>query len=166
MTNGNPIIVGLVGNGFAAGLHAANYRRVRGLDVRVKGVASRTQQGAQSFAETHELEVGYPSLEAMLNDEEVNLVDLCVPNGLHHELAVQCAVAGKHIVVEKPFTGYFGPGDPDWTADGFPRQKMLSGALRNADRMIAAAEENAVQLCYAENWIYAPSIQKEKRLGI
>lgn len=87
-----------------------------------KGVASRTREGARAFAEAHELPVAYPSLEAMLDDLEINLVELCVPVGLHHELVVQCARAGKHIVVEKPLTGYFGPGDRGWTAEGFSRQ--------------------------------------------
>ena len=164
MTRGHSIVVGIVGSGAAARFHAANYRRVYGFDVRVKGVASRTREGARAFAEAHELPVAYPSLEAMLDDPEINLVDVCVPVGLHHELAVQCARAGKHIVVEKPLTGYFGPGDRGWTAEGFSREEMLSGALGNADRMIGAARQNGVQLCYAENWVYALPITRAVEL--
>jgi predicted dehydrogenase len=160
LARGRPVTVGIVGSGAAARFHATNYCRVYDLDVRIKGIASRTPEGARAFAAAHELPVAYPSFEAVLDDGEIDLVDLCVPNGLHHELAIQCARAGKHLVVEKPLTGYFGPGDRDWMAEGFSRQEMLSGALRNADRMIAAARTSGVQLCYAENWVYAPPITR------
>ena len=159
-----PVVVGIVGNGAAARFHTRNYGRVHGLEVKVKGVASRTPEGAARFAREHGLPVAYPSLEAMLDDPEINLVDLCVPNSLHHPLAVQCARAGKNVVVEKPLTGYFGPGDPDWIANGFSRETMLVEALRGADEMIAAVRESGVKLCYAENWVYAPPIARAVRL--
>lgn len=160
----NPVVVGIVGSGAAARFHTTNYGRIYGLEVRVKGVASRTAAGAQEFARQYQLPTAYPSLEAMLDDPEINLVDVCVPNSLHQPVAIQCARAGKHVVVEKPFTAYFGPGDGNWTANGFSRATMLAGALQNADEMIAAVRENGVKLCYAENWIYAPPIARAVEL--
>lgn len=164
MSKGVPIVVGVVGSGAAARFHTRNYGRIHDLDVRVKGVASRTSEGAQQFAQDFELEVAYPSLAAMLDDPEINLIDICAPNSLHQPLAIQCAQAGKHIVVEKPFTGYFGSGDPDWVANGFSRETMLAGAMQNADQMIATVRQSGVKLCYAENWIYAPPISRAVEL--
>ena len=160
MARGKPVVVGVVGSSAAARFHTRNYSRIYDLDVRVKGVASRTPESARQFAEVHGLQVAYPSLEAMLDDPEINLVDLCVPNSLHRPLVVRCAEAGKHMVIEKPLTGYFGPGEADWVADGFSREAMLAGALRNADEMIAAVRQGGVKLCYAENWVYAPPIAR------
>lgn len=40
----------------------------------------------------------------MLQDEEIELVVICVPNMLHYQVARDCLLAGKHIVIEKPFT--------------------------------------------------------------
>jgi len=164
MSKGNPVVVGIVGSGFAARFHTTNYGRVYGLDVRVKGVASRTAEGAQRFAQSQGLEIAYPSLEALLADPEINLVDICTPTDLHHTLVSQCAQAGKHVVVEKPFTGYFGPGEAEWVANGFSRATMLKGAIRNADQALAAVREHGVKLGYAENWIYAPPIARAVEL--
>ena len=164
MSRGNPIVVGIVGNGAAARFHTRNYARVHGLQVRVKGVASRTSEGARQFAQDLGLEIAYSSLEAMLDDREINLVDLCVPNSLHQPLVTRCAQAGKNVIVEKPFTGYFGPGDPSWVANGFSRETMLVGALQNADDMIASVCESGVKLCYAENWVYAPPVARAVEL--
>jgi len=51
----------------------------------------------------------------------------------HPTFAVQAAEAGKHIIVEKPLTGYFGePGDPEPIGEMVPRAKMPEGARKNA----------------------------------
>jgi len=40
---------------------------------------------------------------------EVDVIDVCTPGYAHEEVSIAALEAGKHIVVEKPFTGYFGP---------------------------------------------------------
>ena len=93
----------------------------------------------------------------ILDDPQVDLVDLCVPNAAHASLGLEAARAGKHVIVEKPLTGFF--GDP-----ATPRAEMLRVALGLADEVIAACRAAGVRLCYAENWVYAPPIQKARRL--
>lgn len=46
----------------------------------------------------------YPSLEALLADESIELVIVNTPTSTHYDYARQCLLAGKHIVVEKAFT--------------------------------------------------------------
>lgn len=46
----------------------------------------------------------YPSLEALLNDSDVDLVTIAVPNNFHKDLAIACLRAGKNVVCEKPVT--------------------------------------------------------------
>jgi len=89
-------------------------------------------------------------------------VDLCVPNHLHKPFAIEAAKAGKHVICEKPLTGYFGDGEEDVAAT--PKAKMLEGALRNADEMIEAANRGGVKLMYAENWLYSPTVRKVEAL--
>src|SRR5258706_10005880 len=60
-------------------------------------------------------------------------------------------------MVEKPLTGFFGPPTTS-------RDEMLRSALAAADQVLAAASAAGVRLCYAENWVYAPPIQKARRL--
>ena len=43
-----------------------------------------------------------PTLEALLARDEVDVVCVCVPSGLHAEIGLAAAAAGKHLVVEKP----------------------------------------------------------------
>jgi predicted dehydrogenase len=44
------------------------------------------------------------SLDALLADPEIRLVVIATPNASHHELAKQCLLANRHVVVDKPFT--------------------------------------------------------------
>jgi predicted dehydrogenase len=46
----------------------------------------------------------YDSIEALLDDESIELVTLAIPNDLHEEIAVRAMRAGKHVVCEKPVT--------------------------------------------------------------
>ena len=151
--------VALIGCGFAAKFHVENYRRVHGLNVRLRGVYSRRVETAREFAESHSFEKTYVTLDELLSDPEVDIVDVCVPNKFHEEMVVKTLRAGKHVVVEKPFTGAFDPGkDPEgW-------RRCLADAMASADRMIEAERESGSRIMYAENLVYAPSVQKALRL--
>ena len=151
--------LGIVGSGFAARFHTENYQRVHGIDVRLIGVYSRRPEPAAEFAKEYGFDKTYDSLADLLSDPEVDMVDTCIPNRFHEEMAVQTLQAGKHVVVEKPFAGSFAPGKfpEDW-------QRCLDEAMASADRMIAAEQASGKRIMYAENLVYAPGIQKAKRL--
>jgi predicted dehydrogenase len=161
------IRIGLVGAGFAARFHAHCYRKVAGVEVEVRAVAAAHPARARQFANELGIRRAYDDVAQLLADPEVDLVDLCVPNNLHVPLIEAAAAAGKAIAVEKPLTGYFGEGWPDPVArlgDVVPREQMRAEALANADRALAACQRAGVPLLYAENWVYAPPIQKLRRL--
>ena len=44
----------------------------------------------------------YPSLDALLADERVELVTVAIPNQLHRDICIQAMAAGKNVVCEKP----------------------------------------------------------------
>lgn len=44
----------------------------------------------------------YPSMEVLLADERIDVVNICTPNGTHAELAIRVLESGKNVVVEKP----------------------------------------------------------------
>lgn len=157
------VTVGLVGARFAASFHLENYRRVHGLEVHIKGVTSRDTSLAALFAQKHGLEKAYPRIDDLLGDPEIDLVDLCCPNYLHEPFAIQAARAGKHVICEKPLTGYFGDGRQE-LLDNVPREAMLQHAKASADRIREAVSQSGIQFCYAENWVYAPAVQKARRL--
>jgi predicted dehydrogenase len=71
---------------------------------------------------------------------------------------------GVHTVVEKPLTGWFGDGTADFDASRGSKQLALDGALASIDRMLDAEAKSKAMILYAENWVYAPAIQKEREI--
>src|SRR5699024_12701383 len=45
---------------------------------------------------------GYENSEEMLQRDDLDIVAICTPTGLHAKLAIQVAEAGKHVILEKP----------------------------------------------------------------
>jgi predicted dehydrogenase len=156
------IRVGIVGSGNAAIFHYASYLRVTGIPIKVIGVTSLDKTQREAFARSRGIQA-FASLSEML--PEVDLIDNCTPGYAHEPVSIAAFEAGKHVVVEKPFTGYYGPSD-DAAFEGnrFPKEKMLEEALASARRIIAAALKSNKKLCYAENWVYAPAVQKEAEI--
>ena len=149
--------VGMVGAGFVARLHGLAYRHVHGVEVELACVTAARPERAAAYAREFGVGHAVADFRAVLADREVDVVDLCVPSHHHAAMAIETARAGKHVIVEKPLTGFFGPS-------GTPREEMLTRALASADEVLAACAAARVRLCYAENWVYAPPIQKARRL--
>ncbi|TDF93262.1 Gfo/Idh/MocA family protein [Paenibacillus piri] len=155
--------VGIIGSGFSAALHAEAYKKVIGVDVCLKAVAGNSRERAEAFAEEHDVAKVYDSYKELLADEEIDAVDLCIPNVMHAQVAIDAANAKKHIICEKPITGYFGSPD-NGIADASYAQTALAESLRSTNDILHAAQANNVKFMYAENWIYAPAVTKAKRL--
>ena len=152
---------GIVGSGFAASLHYEGIRRVYGTDVDLVGIFSPTASNARRFAEPRGL-VMFPSLDALL--DKVDVVHVCASPAVHEAITVAALGRGVHAVVEKPLTGWFGDGTPDFHASRASMQMALDGALASIDRMLDAETKSKAMILYAENWVYAPAIQKEREI--
>jgi predicted dehydrogenase len=155
MAANKPVRVGFVGARFAARFHWQAIRRVYGVPVELVGVTSKTAEARDAFA--HDT-----GSQAFTTFDElcaaVDVVDLCTPPSSHEELAVQALGLGKHVIIEKPFTGWF--GDPRTVS----KQTMLEHANASCARILAAARSSGKKVCYAENFVYAPAIQKEREI--
>ncbi len=159
------IRIGMVGARYGATVHLQNLAPLRGTRVQVTGICSRSRESAEACARRFDIPFVTTDLAALLDRKDIDAVDLCVPTALHHAFAIQAAEAGKHVIVEKPLTGYFGePGDPEPVGDRVSRAKMLAGARKNVTAVLEAIRRNRVTLGYAENWAYAPPIEKLRRL--
>ncbi len=152
-----PLGVGIVGARFAADLHAVNYRPLIPARVRLAAVCSRTRADVDAFAKHHDIPRTFTDVAALLDCADVDIVDICSTTDSHHEVAITAARAGKHVIVEKPLTGFFGPASVD-------RGTMLDTALRNSDAVLGAVAKAGVTLCYAEDFVYAPPVTKLRRL--
>lgn len=155
------IKVGLVGARFAARFHWDGIRRVVGVPVEVVGVTARAAESAEAFARANGVKA-FASFEELC--DAVDVVDLCTPPSSHESLAIAAFQRGKHVIIEKPFTGYFGDGTEDFRGDTFSKEIMLRETMASCDRILHAARASGKQLAYAENFVYAPSIAKEREI--
>lgn len=90
---------GLVGVGFMGDVHA---RAVRAAGGRVTRVLGRTAASSSAAVARLGAEWASPDLGALVGDREVDVVHVCTPNWMHHQVATLALEAGKHVVCEKP----------------------------------------------------------------
>ncbi|MET4155120.1 Gfo/Idh/MocA family oxidoreductase [Bradyrhizobium sp. RT7b] len=154
------IRVGLVGCGFVSELHMYAFRRVYGVDVEVAAVAARGDHVVE-FAGRHGIPRVYRSFAELIADRELDVIDICTPPNLHADMIVASMQAGKHVICEKPFAGYFGrAGDAQPIGKHVPKALMYERVLEEMDATRAAIERTGKLFMYAEDWIYAPAVTK------
>jgi predicted dehydrogenase len=155
------IRVGIVGTQFAARFHWEGLTKVYGVPVEIVGVTSKTAASRDTFARNKGIR-SFSTFEDLC--DAVDVVDICSPPSSHEPLAVQALQRGKHVIVEKPFTGYYGAGVGEFRGNVFPKEQMLAEAMASCHRVLAAAKASGKTVCYAENWIYSPAVQKEREI--
>jgi len=84
--------------------------------VEIVAVASRDGTRAQSYANEHGIERAHGSYEALLADEGIDTVYISLPNLLHHEWTLKAIAAGKHVLVEKPYSRRAAEVEEAWDA--------------------------------------------------
>lgn len=101
--------IGMIGYGFMGRTHSNGYCKVNNffdLEYRpvLKAACARNQEELQKFAD----QWGYESTEndwrKLIARDDIDAVDICVPNNLHKEIAIAAAEAGKMILCEKPLS--------------------------------------------------------------
>jgi predicted dehydrogenase len=99
--------IGLIGYGFMGRAHSNAYRKVGNFfdlehECVLQAVCARNEAKIKAFA----AQWGYASIETdwrkLIARDDIDLVDICVPNNLHAEIATAAAKAGKMILCEKP----------------------------------------------------------------
>jgi predicted dehydrogenase len=149
---------GIAGSGFAARFHYDALLRVFGVKVEISGAYSPTREKLEQFTGPRNIK-GYKSIDELI--ENVDVVHVCTPPSSHEPIVTAALEKNKHVVVEKPFTGYFGDGSAEFNGDKFSREEGLIQALASIKRMTEAEKKSKGKIMYAENWIYAPSVMKE-----
>lgn len=155
------IRTGIVGAGFSASFHFEALKKVYGTHVDVVGVHAKDVAGGKAYAEKRGIRF-FDNLDSLI--AEVDVIHVCVPPMAHEPVAVAGLAQDKFVICEKPMTGYFGDGSPDFHWDRCDKQVALESALASVERMLAAEAKSQGKLLYAENWVYAPAIQKEREV--
>jgi predicted dehydrogenase len=92
-------------------------------EVEVVAVASRERAQAERYAAEHSIERAYDSYEALLDDPEIDVVYISLPNSLHAEWSIEAMRAGKHVLCEKPLSRH--PEDVEKAFDTAEREGRL-----------------------------------------
>lgn len=159
--NTKTVTVALIGGGYAAFLHANGYAKVHGVSIRLKTIVDIELEKARDAAAKYGFEQYTANFADVLQDPEIDVVDIVTPPHMHVPMAVEALKAGKHVICEKPLTGYFGePGDEKPIGTKVPKAKMYEKVLRQLDEVRKIAEASDKLFMYAENYVYCPNILK------
>ena len=155
-----PVIIGTAGAGYAAHLHGRGYKNVSTVPFRLKTICDINTK----LAEDAKNIFGYERIESdfdnMLRDPEINVIDIVTPPFLHIPMAIKALRAGKHVICEKPLTGYFGtPGEENIGLNTL-RKIMYEQVINDMNELKQVLHETGKKFLYAENFIYSPPVQK------
>ncbi len=106
------------------------------------GIASRQMGKAKEFQDLFGFENAYGSYEELLEDENIDVVYIPLPNNLHGEWIKKAAKAGKHVLCEKPITG----------------------SEKELQEVIDVCKENKVILMEAFAYLHSPIIKEIKQV--
>ena len=126
--------VGIVGSKFAADFTMDSLVRSRAAEV----TAVASPNNADKFAEKWNIPGVFTDYSEMIEKADIDIVSICAPNFLHHDIAVAAAKSRKHIICEKP----------------------LATTVKDGREMLRAAEENGVKIFYGEDWCFAPALMR------
>ncbi|GAA1275142.1 Gfo/Idh/MocA family oxidoreductase [Saccharothrix xinjiangensis] len=142
--------VGMVGHAFMGAVHSQAWRNVhRFFDVpltpRLAAVGGRDAARTKEAAAKYGWAAAETDWRALVDRDDVHLVDICTPGDTHAEIAIAALAAGKHVLCEKP----------------------LANTVEEAEAMTAAAEEAArrgVRSMVAFNYRRVPAIALARKL--
>lgn len=96
----------------------------------------------------------------MLADPEIDVIDIVLPPFLHTKIAMEAMEAGKHVICEKPLTGYFGNPGQENIGTTVRKSEMYRQCLEEMDLLKEVVERTGKKFMYAENFVYATPVQK------
>ena len=158
------VVVGTLGAGYAARLHGNGYKKVSGVRVRLKTICDLNTDLARQVQEEFGYEQITVDFQEMLADPEIDVIDIVTPPFVHIPMAIQAMRAGKHVICEKPLTGYFGKKGEENVGKTTPKALMYQEVLRSMDELKAVVEETGKKFMYSENFVYATPIQRSAQL--
>ncbi len=130
------INVGIIGSGFIVPV----FLNTAGMfeEFHIRGLWGRHEEKIRAFA--NDADYCTTDLDRLLNDKEIDVIYVALPNKLHYEYAMIALKHGKNVILEKPFTVRY----------------------VQAKRLFAYAEEHDLILYEAITTIHSPNYLKAK----
>jgi predicted dehydrogenase len=140
--------IAIIGYGGVARVHAMAYRAIPfhygfpSDTVKIIGVADVNPKAAEAAASELDCKVWVTDYRKLFARDDVDIVDICVPNHLHEEIILAAAEAGKHIFCEKP----------------------LAMNLAQGKRIVTAVEQAGVKNQLNFNFRFYPAVSRAHQL--
>ena len=129
----------LVGAAFSADLHMDGYSRCTDI-AEIVAICDKDISRVEALGNRYGLHgyKVYDNYEKAIEEVDCDLVDICMPNFLHHQVALAAFKKGRDVISEKP----------------------LATTVEDAAEMVEAAKTAGRKLYYAEDWLFAPALNK------
>lgn len=131
--------VAIIGAGFMGETHATNYMQIK--NARLVAVCETNAEKGAKFASKFGIQA-YRDFQDMIDNENVDVIDICLPTFLHPQVAIAAANAGKHVICEKP----------------------VALTVEALDQMLDAVRKNGVHLYVCQVVRFWPEYVKAKEL--
>ena len=155
------VVIGTIGSGYAAYLHGNGYEKVCQVPIRLKTICDLDPEKAKAVQKRYGYEQIETDFEKILEDPEIDVIDICTPPALHSIMTEKAIKAGKHVICEKPLTGYFGkPEDITPIGKTVKKSKMYETVLKDMENLKTIIEGSGKKFMFAENYVYATPIRK------
>ena len=146
------VCLGMIGAGRATELHMNAIHRYSGVPVRCKTIVARRWEQVVEAKNKYGFETATLNVKELLEDPEIDVIDICTPPYMHEEMIIQAMEHGKHVICEKPLCGCF-----DTTLS---KTEMYESVLNSLEKIDDIIRKTNRKFMYAENYIYAPAINK------
>ena len=161
MNKQKELCIGMAGAGRATELHMEALKRFSGIPLCYKRIVARREEQVKMMQERFGFMEYSLHFEDLLNYPEIDVIDICTPPYAHADMVEKALAAGKHVICEKPLSGYFGEdGDSAPIGLNVSKVKMYESLLKSLEHLKECVEKSNKKFCYAENFIYAPAVTK------
>ncbi len=130
---------GIIGCGRIAHKHAEAIKKNEKANLLC--VCDILEERAAEYKDKYGAEAHFTDYRKMLEYSGLDVVNICTPSGMHAEMGIAAAQAGKHVIVEKP----------------------MALSLKDADDLIGACDESGVKLAVCFQNRFNPPVQKLRR---
>lgn len=144
--DGKKLGIAIVGLGYYGtkrilpGIDASPYWELTGI---VTGTPSKIPEYKEKYNLKDENILNYENYDKLIDCKDIDVVYICLPNGMHPEYTIRAAMAGKHVITEKP----------------------MANTPEECEAMIKACEENEVKLAVGYRCHFEPFNMEAMRYG-
>lgn len=132
--------LGRYANILARGLEETSYCRLAGI---ITGTPEKAKNWKKKYQISEDNIYNYENFDRIIDNKDIDMVYVVLPNGMHKEYTIRAAKAGKHVIVEKP----------------------MALNAKDCQEMITVCDQAGVQLAVGYRLHYEPHHIELKRLG-